>query len=155
MLYAQDRWSLLLVFQAMDSAKAFSTMHDTTKQDYLAQAERHIAKAEDRIARQKRIIDKLVQAGQETDCAVSILRRPVGPTSQAGATRTRSGGLACMTQPLAGANGSHAECANEFASAAVKPSNTDYRALESGSGERKEGIAIDLTFARHCTGRTI
>jgi|GEM_PF-1136535 len=44
---------------------------------------------------------------------------------------------------------------NEFASAAVKPSNTDYRALESGSGEPKEGIAIDLTFARHCTGRTI
>jgi cellobiose-specific phosphotransferase system component IIA len=73
MLYAQDRWSLLLVFQAMDSAKAFSTMHDTHKQDYLAQAERHIAKAEDRIARQKRIIDKLVQAGQETDCAVSML----------------------------------------------------------------------------------
>jgi cellobiose-specific phosphotransferase system component IIA len=64
---------LLLVFQAMDSAKAFSTMHDTYKQDYLAQAERHIAKAEDRIARQKRIIDKLVQAGQETDCAVSML----------------------------------------------------------------------------------
>jgi hypothetical protein len=49
---------------------------------------------------------------------------------------------------------SHAECANEFASAAVKPSNTDYRPMESGSGERKEGIPIDLTFARHCTGRT-
>jgi hypothetical protein len=55
------------------SVKAFSTMHDTHKQDYLAQAERHIAKAEDHIARQKRIIDKLVQAGQETDCAVSML----------------------------------------------------------------------------------
>jgi hypothetical protein len=36
-------------------------MHDTCKQDYLAQAERHIAIAEDRIARQKRIIDELVQ----------------------------------------------------------------------------------------------
>ena len=48
-------------------------MHDTDKQDYLAQAERHIAVAEDRIARQKRIIDKLAQAGQETDCAVSML----------------------------------------------------------------------------------
>jgi hypothetical protein len=45
-------------------------MHDTHKQDYLAQAERHIAIAEDRIARQKRIIDELVQ---ETDCAVSML----------------------------------------------------------------------------------
>jgi hypothetical protein len=43
---------------------------------------------------------------------------------------------------------------NEFASAALKPSNTDYRPMESGSGERKEGIAIDLTFARHGTGRT-
>src|SRR4029077_17855334 len=55
------------------SAKAYSTMHDTYKQDYLAQAERHIAIAEDRIARQKKIIDELVQAGQETDCAVSML----------------------------------------------------------------------------------
>ena len=34
-------------------------MHDTFKQDYLAQAERHIAIAKDRIARQKRIIDEL------------------------------------------------------------------------------------------------
>jgi hypothetical protein len=49
-------------------------MHDTYKQDYLAQAERHITLAEDRIARQKRIIDELVQEGQETDCAVSMLR---------------------------------------------------------------------------------
>ena len=48
-------------------------MHDTYKQDYLAQAERHIAIAEDRIARQKKIIDELVQVGQETDCAVSML----------------------------------------------------------------------------------
>jgi len=48
-------------------------MHDTQKQDYLAQAERHIAVTEDRIARQKRIIDELAQAGQETDCAVSML----------------------------------------------------------------------------------
>ena len=55
------------------SAKAFSAMHDTYKQDYLAQAERHIAIAQDRIARQKRIIDELVQAGQETDCAISML----------------------------------------------------------------------------------
>jgi hypothetical protein len=49
-------------------------MHDTHKQDYLAQAERHIAITEDRIARQKMIIDRLAQAGQETDCAVSMLR---------------------------------------------------------------------------------
>ena len=48
-------------------------MHDTYKQDYLAQAERHIAFAEDRIARQKRIIDELAHEGQETDCAVSML----------------------------------------------------------------------------------
>lgn len=48
-------------------------MHETFKQDYLAQAERHIAMAEDRIARQKRIIDELVKAGQEADCAVSML----------------------------------------------------------------------------------
>jgi hypothetical protein len=50
-----------------------SGMDDTQKQDYFAQAERHIAIAEDRIARQKRIIDELAQAGQETDCAVSML----------------------------------------------------------------------------------
>ena len=49
-------------------------MQDTYKQDYLAQAERHIAMAQERIARQKSIIDKLVQAGQETDCAVSMLQ---------------------------------------------------------------------------------
>jgi hypothetical protein len=48
-------------------------MHDTHKQDYLAQAERHIAIAQDRIAWQKGIIDELAQAGQETDCAVSML----------------------------------------------------------------------------------
>jgi hypothetical protein len=48
-------------------------MHDTHKQDYLAQAERHIAIAQDRIARQTKIIDELAQAGQETDCAVSML----------------------------------------------------------------------------------
>ena len=48
-------------------------MHDTYKQDYLAQAERHIVIAEERIARQKKIIDELVQAGEETDCAVSML----------------------------------------------------------------------------------
>jgi hypothetical protein len=50
-----------------------SGMDETQKQDYFAQAERHIAIAEDRIARQKRIIDELAQAGQETDCAVSML----------------------------------------------------------------------------------
>jgi len=38
-------------------------MHDTDKQDYLAQAERHIAITEDRIARQKTMIDRLAQAG--------------------------------------------------------------------------------------------
>jgi hypothetical protein len=48
-------------------------MNDTQMQDYLAQAERHIAMAEDRIGWQKRIIDKLAQAGQDTDCAVSML----------------------------------------------------------------------------------
>ena len=48
-------------------------MHDTHKQDYLAQAERHIAMAQQRIARQKGIIDALVQARQETDCATSML----------------------------------------------------------------------------------
>ena len=48
-------------------------MHDTHKQDYLAQAERHIMIAQERIARQKSIIDELVQAGHETDCAVSML----------------------------------------------------------------------------------
>ena len=48
-------------------------MHDTFKQDYLAQAERHIAIAQERIARQKTIIDELVQTGQETDCAISML----------------------------------------------------------------------------------
>ena len=46
-----------------------SGMGDTQKQDYLAQAERHIAIAENRIARQKTIIGELAQAGQETDCA--------------------------------------------------------------------------------------
>jgi hypothetical protein len=50
-----------------------NTMHDAHKQDYLAQAERHITIAEERIARQKTIIDELVQARQETDCAVSML----------------------------------------------------------------------------------
>jgi hypothetical protein len=48
-------------------------LYDISKQDYLAQAERHIAMAEERIARQKMIIDELAQAGQETDCAVSML----------------------------------------------------------------------------------
>jgi hypothetical protein len=49
-------------------------MHDIHKHDYLAQAERHIAIARDRIARQKIIVDELAQAGLETDCAVSMLR---------------------------------------------------------------------------------
>jgi hypothetical protein len=53
--------------------KAPQGMNDTQKQDYLAQAERHVAMVEDRIACQKRIIDKLAQAGQETGCAVSML----------------------------------------------------------------------------------
>jgi hypothetical protein len=48
-------------------------MHDCFKQDYLAQAERHIAIAQERIARQKKIIDELVQQGEETDCATSML----------------------------------------------------------------------------------
>jgi hypothetical protein len=52
--------------------KASQGMNDIQKQDYLAQAERHIAMAEDRVAAQKRIIEKLAQAGQETDCAVSM-----------------------------------------------------------------------------------
>jgi len=60
----------------LDMAEAIKLppiMHDTDKQDYLAQAERHIAIVELRIARQKRIIDKLAQARQDTDCAVSML----------------------------------------------------------------------------------
>ena len=48
-------------------------MHDAFKQDYLAQAERHIAIAQERIARQKKIIDELVQKREETDCATSML----------------------------------------------------------------------------------
>jgi hypothetical protein len=48
-------------------------MDDSYREDYLAQAERHIAIVQERIARQKRIIDELVQGGQETDCAVSML----------------------------------------------------------------------------------
>ena len=63
------------VAQSMAEAaiKVPQGMNDTQKQDYLAQAERHIAKVEDCIAWQKRIIDRLAQAGQETDCAVSML----------------------------------------------------------------------------------
>jgi hypothetical protein len=49
-------------------------MHDIHKHDYLAQAERHIGIAQDRIARQKMIVDELAQAGHETDCAISMLR---------------------------------------------------------------------------------
>jgi hypothetical protein len=48
-------------------------MHETFKEDYLAQAERHLAFVQERVARQKKIIDELVQEGQETDCAVSML----------------------------------------------------------------------------------
>jgi hypothetical protein len=48
-------------------------MRETLKQDYLAQGERHIAIAQERIARQKTIIDELVQEGQETDSAISML----------------------------------------------------------------------------------
>jgi hypothetical protein len=44
-----------------------SGMDDTQKQDYFAQAERHIAIAEDRIARQKRIIDELASSGWTGD----------------------------------------------------------------------------------------
>jgi len=47
-------------------------MHETFKQDYLAQAERHLAIVQERVARQKKIVDQLVQEGQETDCAVSM-----------------------------------------------------------------------------------
>ena len=48
-------------------------MRDTYKQDYIAQAERHITFVQERIARQKRIIDKLGQTGSETECADSML----------------------------------------------------------------------------------
>jgi hypothetical protein len=48
-------------------------MHETFKQDYLAQAERHLAIVQERVARQKKIVDQLVQEGQETDFAVSML----------------------------------------------------------------------------------
>jgi hypothetical protein len=50
-----------------------SGMRDTDKQDYIAQAERHIMIVQERIARQKRIIDELAQTGGETDCALSML----------------------------------------------------------------------------------
>ena len=50
-----------------------SGMRDTDKKDYIAQAERHLAFVEQRIARQKRIIDELAQTGRETECAVSML----------------------------------------------------------------------------------
>jgi hypothetical protein len=39
-------------------------MHQTFKQDYIAQAERQLAFVEQRIARQKRIIDELAQTGR-------------------------------------------------------------------------------------------
>jgi hypothetical protein len=48
-------------------------MRDADKQDYIAQAERHITFVQERIARQKSIIDELAEAGQETDCATSML----------------------------------------------------------------------------------
>jgi hypothetical protein len=48
-------------------------MHDTDKEDYIAQAERHITFVQERIGRQRRIIDELAQTGRETDCAVSML----------------------------------------------------------------------------------
>jgi hypothetical protein len=47
-------------------------MHDTDKQDYIAQAQRHITFVEERIGRQRRIIDELAQTGREIDCAVSM-----------------------------------------------------------------------------------
>jgi hypothetical protein len=47
-------------------------MHDTDKQDYIAQAERHITFVQERIGRQRRIIDELAQTGREIDCAVSM-----------------------------------------------------------------------------------
>jgi hypothetical protein len=45
-------------------------MHD----QYLAQAERHVAQFRDRVVRQKQIVDELTQAGHDTDCAASMLR---------------------------------------------------------------------------------
>jgi hypothetical protein len=48
-------------------------MRDADKQDYIAQAERHITFVQERIARQKSIIDELAETGQETDCATSML----------------------------------------------------------------------------------
>jgi hypothetical protein len=48
-------------------------MHGSVKQDYLAQAERHLVKVQERVARQKKIIDELVQEGQKADCALSML----------------------------------------------------------------------------------
>jgi hypothetical protein len=60
--------------QIPTSAGEYSVRHrDTDKQDYIAQAERHITIVQERIARQKRIIDELAQTGPETDCAVSVL----------------------------------------------------------------------------------
>ena len=41
---------------------------------HLAQAERHVAQFQARVARQKQIVDELTQAGHNTDCALSMLR---------------------------------------------------------------------------------
>jgi hypothetical protein len=41
-------------------------------EDYIAQAERHITFVQQRIGRQRTIIDELAQTGRETDCAVSM-----------------------------------------------------------------------------------
>jgi hypothetical protein len=57
------------------SAKPFLPCTTPMNRTYLAQAERHIATVQERIARQKKIIDELAQAGQETDCAVSMPSR--------------------------------------------------------------------------------
>jgi hypothetical protein len=40
-------------------------MHGSVKQDYLAQAERHLVKVQERVARQKKIIDELVVKPQQ------------------------------------------------------------------------------------------
>jgi hypothetical protein len=41
---------------------------------HLAQAERHVAQFQARVARQKQIVDELAQAGHDTECAASMLR---------------------------------------------------------------------------------
>jgi uncharacterized protein YigA (DUF484 family) len=48
-------------------------MSDALEREHLAQADRHIAEARDRIARQKEVIAELARGGHQTDVAMSML----------------------------------------------------------------------------------